>query len=494
MKPYLYGLFVAALLNICSGCNQPTGSYQSFDYNDKPGYGRIAKMSMEYEGVMRNPIIIVHGFLGSKLGLAKGDSSVWGTFYGMESRNLTPERLRNLACPMIPGQALNKIPTAVLPTAMMDSVEVKVAGIPLYINVYGRLIDTLNQAGYTPDSKPVPPNRKFHSLFEFYYDWRYDLPYNAAKLHEFVQAKREYMRKQYEQHYGIKNYDVQFDLIAHSMGGLLSRYYLRYGNQDLPEDGSMPVLDWRGSHFIDKVVIVATPNLGYLDTLWEMIHGLRLQLNAPLFPPAVIGTFHTYYQMLPTPGSKPVVFSDNPDEAADILDPATWKKYGWGLANPGYDETLQILLPDTKSPEERRKIALDHLSKCLARARQFIRAMQVKGTPPQDVAMILFAGDAYPTRRQLVIDRNSGAIANVSTEPGDGKVLATSARGDLRDGREWHPFLSSPVRWSSVFYLPAAHMGITADPIFDDNLLYFLLVYATPAQEARLIKSGLLKL
>ena len=35
-------------------------------------------------------------------------------------------------------------------------------------------------------------------------------------------------------------------VVAHSMGGLISRYYLRYGDSDLPESGPVPEPTWKG--------------------------------------------------------------------------------------------------------------------------------------------------------------------------------------------------------------------------------------------------------
>ena len=53
----------------------------------------------------------------------------------------------------------------------------------------------------------------------------------------------------------VKNYDVKFDIIAHSMGGVLARYYLQYGSSDLPLDGSLPEVTWEGSKYIDKMIM-----------------------------------------------------------------------------------------------------------------------------------------------------------------------------------------------------------------------------------------------
>ena len=66
-------------------------------------------------------------------------------------------------------------------------------------------------------------------------------------------------------------------------------------------------------------------------------------------------------------------------------------------------------------------------------------------------------------------------IEIIKYNPGDGKVLATSALMDTRVGGTWVPQLQSPIHWSSVTFLFAAHMGITQDPVFVVNVLYTLL-------------------
>ena len=82
--------------------------------------------------------------------------------------------------------------------------------------------------------------------------------------------------------------------------GLVSRYYLRYGTADLPTEGAKPDITWAGSKFVDRLIILGTPNAGYLDTILEMQNGTEV----PPFPPALLGTWPTYYQMMPVPSRR----------------------------------------------------------------------------------------------------------------------------------------------------------------------------------------------
>ena len=468
----------------CSSTDSSTGSYDSKSVYSRPLYSNIAKQSMAYEGVERNPVIVVHGFLGAKLKNYRTGENVWGEFRGISIlKGYSNEQLRGLSVPMETGKSLKDLKNDVRPFSILNNVDVGIMGIHFNIDAYDRMLEILAKAGYVPEGKPLPQGKRFSSLFVFYYDWRRDLPENAGRLNDFILQKKAYMQEQYRKNYGAVDYDVQFDIVAHSMGGLLSRYYLAYGNQDLPEDGSMPKLDWRGSKHVDKVVIVATPNAGYLDTFVEMQEGLSIAPEAPLYPPGIIGTFPTYYQMLPLVSTRSVIYKDDPKgPAVNLFDPDVWERMKWGLLNPKQDESLKIMLPGAKTPGERHAIALDHLRKCLQRAKQFTDALRTDATPPDDVSLYLFLGDSVPTRRTAEVDRNTGAFTVTEYEAGDGKVLASSARMDEREGREWTPFFRSPIRWQMVMHIFAAHMGITSSKEFEDNVCYYLMEATTKKQ------------
>lgn len=474
-----------AFVALFSGCNSTDpaiGSYNSCKVYDKPLFGNIARKSAEYQGPARNPVIVIHGFLGARLKNHVTGKTVWGDFTGREAFNgYSNEHLRQLSHPMGEGKRLDQLKDNVYAYKLLSKFNVKLLGIQFHVDAYNKLIQILTIAGYVPSHRPLPEGKKFYSLFTFYYDWRRDLPENAKRLDHFISKKRKYLQHEYEKLYGLKNFDVQFDIIAHSMGGLLSRYYLRYGGDDLPADGSLPDLEWKGSKYIDKLIIVGTPNAGYLDTCVELVNGLQVDPRAPAYPPSVIGTFATYYQMLPLTSTRSVIEKGS-GKNIDMFDIRNWIKYKWGLADPGQDKYLKIMLPGVKKKSQRYMIALDHLRKCLARAKQFTEAMRIYDLPPKDIAMILFAGDAVKTSRQAEVDPQTGKLTVTKYEAGDGKVLASSARMDEREGREWVPFMQSPINWRAVIHLKAAHMGITESYAFADNVSYYLLSFPTPKQ------------
>ena len=479
---------ITVIISGCTTSDTETGSYQSFAEYKTSIYGEVAQWTIDYEGIARNPVIIVHGFLGAKLIDPKTRENIWGNFrLSDEVTAFPPERSRMLAVPMTLGRPLQKLDSSAVVKGLMEKAKVRVFGMNIHLQSYSSMIKILTDAGYCAENQPLPKDKHIKNLFFFGYDWRRDLPYNAALLAKFIAKKKAFMQRQYAKYNGIKNYDVQFDVIAHSMGGLLSRYYLRYGGADMPADGSIAKPTWAGSKQIDKLLIVGTPNGGYLDTVLEMVRGMRVDSNAPMVAPGILGTWATYYQMMPPTSTRSVIYKGDPaKKGVDIFDPKVWIKLKWGLADPKQDKMLKVLLPKVKKASARRKIALEHLTKCLKRAKQFTDTMRVNASPPDDVKLFLFLGDAVETNRRATVDRKTGKLHVFDQDPGDGKVLVASALWDERMGLlKWVPYIICPIDWTAVYRLPAAHMGITKMEFFADNMTWCLLVTKTPAQIRR---------
>ncbi len=257
------------------------------------------------------------------------------------------------------------------------------------------------------------------------------------------------------------------------MGGLIARYYLRYGTQDLNENGSLPELTWAGSKHVEHLVIIGTPNAGSIDSLMSLVNGYRPAPLLPHYPAAVLGTMPSVYQLLPRSRHHPLIDQNN-QPIADIFAPELWEKNGWGLADPREDDMLKYLLTDVDTPEKRREIALDHLTKSLRRAKQFTAAMDVPAAPPASLHFFIVAGDSESTNKTARFDAK-GRLSIVEKGLGDGVVLRKSALMDERQKNHLTSRLISPIKWRQVLFLFSDHLDLTRNPAFTDNVLYFLM-------------------
>jgi pimeloyl-ACP methyl ester carboxylesterase len=283
------------------------------------------------------------------------------------------------------------------------------------------------------------------------------------------------VRAEYRKHFGVDNPDVRFDIAMHSMGGLVTRYFLMYGGQDLPSDGSLPELTWEGAKLVERVILIGTPNAGSATAFRDLVSGTQLAPLLPYYSPALMGSFPSIYQLLPRPRHKPVVWDGDADRPVDILDPDVWARMGWGLAAPGEAKMLEMLMPEVASAAERRDIALRLQRRMLTRAHNFMRALERPAQLPSHLRLYLVAGDAEPTLQRVSVSSADGHILASEQGVGDGTVLRSSALLDERVGNEWQPRLKTPLDFHSALFLPSDHLGVTRNEIFRDNVLYWLL-------------------
>src|SRR5436190_7206571 len=167
----------------------------------------------------KNPLVLNPGMTGSELRLKENGDKVGFKAFKSKSEDL-------------------RLPVMADPTKMQDGLiatdvlrNVKVAVFPAY-DVYGEFIKGMEtRGGYHEEDwdKPTLDGDK-DSLYVFAYDWRLDNVGNARLLIRKLDALRA----------TLKRPDLKFDVVAHSMGGMISRYAAMYGDADLPAEHAKP--------------------------------------------------------------------------------------------------------------------------------------------------------------------------------------------------------------------------------------------------------------
>ena len=441
-----------------------------------PELGDIYDEAAQAIAEERVPVVVIPGILGSRLEDADTGQIVWGGFVRGAADADVPEGARAVSLPMRMGTPLHRLRDRVEAVEVLDVVEVDLLLLArLRLAAYRDILLTLNAGKYRDrslgESGAIDYGGLHYTCFQLAYDWRRDVSEQAGVLDRQIRVAQQASRRAL----GLAESEpVRVDVIAHSMGGLVLRYYLRYGATPLPEDGSIPRVTWAGAEHVRRAVLVGTPNSGSVQALLRLVDGLSLSPIAPNYRPAVLGTYPAIYQLLPRTRHRRVVDGVT-GEAIDIFDPGVWARHGWGLASPDADRVLAWLLPEEATAEARRAVALDHLRKSLARAEAFHRALDREAPPPPShLELHLFAGDSEATPDVLAVGAD-GSIEIDRYSPGDEVVPRGSALKDERVGVGYAPGLRSPVPWARVQFLEGDHLGITRTRDFVDNLLWLLL-------------------
>ena len=442
----------------------------------------LYEQSAQYHKPDRNPVIVIPGILGSRLVDDESGRTVWGAFDNTSVDPSKRDDAQLLALPIADEIFLQRIRDQVRPDGVLDQVRLSFLGIPLDIRAYVGILSSLGVGGYRDPafgSDVIDYGEGHFTCFQFAYDWRRDNVENAILLKAFIDEQKAEIYEEYKARYGIEKEDIKFDIVAHSMGGLLTRYFLRYGDQPLPVDGSAPVLNWAGADDIERVILIGTPNAGATESFEQLLNGYDPGKPVlPHYPGYLLGTFPSIYQLMPRERHQRVVYDDTARTPVENLyDAALWEKHKWGLLSDSKNAVrfLEDALPGINEDRERRELAQIFVTSALKQAERFHAALDIPADPPEGLDIFLVAGDTEKTLDLVGVDYETGKVNIRDKAPGDGTVTRSSALMDERIGAEWQPTLDSPIEWAGVNFIPADHIGLTSDRSFTNNMLFLLL-------------------
>lgn len=337
----------------------------------------------------RPTLIFVHGYYGSTLREVGTDRRVfitaWEALFGRKSLSLYSKELAT-------------------PEAVELEVEGLLGSVPIVpfvysVDVYGAFLD---YADALPQVQTVA----------LAYDWRKDLGEAVGRLDHLVKTLEAK---------GVK----KIVILAHSMGGLVTSYYLGYGNQP----SASAKLNWDGARHVQSVVFMGAPFGGAVGIFSNFQRGAEFAWNASLLPAEAVATFPSSYALLPTSVNlidhatgQPIPF--------DLSSPDNWEKYGLGLL-ARKDLPAEII--------QRRK---EFTAAQVKNFTRFLKQIQFTPAPaPASLGVLNVVGrgrkttaHAYlnTTTRELIFPVDKPTKYNLASESlmeeGDGTVLVAAAQ------------------------------------------------------------------
>lgn len=412
------------------------------------------------------PVILIPGILGTRLA-DENNNEIW---VGSTAKLLTasyPELALPITDAPEDARYLNLHPTRITD---------KMAGRDFYASIE----NVLEQAGgyqRVQAGEPVAAGRRVY--YEFAYDWRQDNVISARKLGQLI----EQIRKDHA------NPTLKVDIIAHSMGGLIARYYLRYGDKDILSERDFTP-SYAGETTVRRVALLGTPNLGSVGPLQAFISGKKLALGS--LHAEVLATFPSVYQLFPHPVNNWIIGGDGKTLDRDLFDIDIWRRFQWSIFDPAVKARILANYTDAKQGEAYYQALEKDFEIKLERARTFVWSLSVSlKRSPWDIRV--FGGDCTLTPARILVEEVKGdsvvrlwpneilnrvpgvPYENLMLEPGDGAVTKASllARESLNPAVRRHQYSYFPV--SGEMFLCEQHDKLSSNITFQDNLLQYLL-------------------
>jgi pimeloyl-ACP methyl ester carboxylesterase len=369
----------------------------------KPNLPRIFPSLEAERRPGKNPVIVIPGVLGSRLFNRRTGEQVWPS--------ISVNHDDSLALP-ITGPTLAENTDDIIATEAIETL--RLARLIPEISVYDSLLLALERyGGYRRGNFEAPAeNGDRDTFYVFAYDWRRDNVESAQLLARKIAALKERLRRP----------DLRFDIVAHSMGGLVARYYAMYGDHDVLTSAA-PRPDWSGARNVSRLIMIGTPNGGSMDALHTLLSGYsvtdtnrpRLNLLKNL-DQDVTFTAPSVYQLLPSNSHARFLDAKLSPIKVDFFDIETWRRFGWSVAFEAEARlrerrALVKRQGEIEGAEEAERLAATRerfLRMALARAVAFHGALDAPGAPPEALRLYLFGGDCEATLDAAMIATING--------------------------------------------------------------------------------------
>ncbi len=413
------------------------------------------------------PLILIPGIMGSRLRDKSTQQVLWpGSIWRLAFHHYGELALE------IDSQTLEASPGNIEAFALADTA----AGQHFYDTIIATLVDSGSFEVTTPGTPVKDPVTRH--LYLFPYDWRLDNVATARKLSSLIdQLRVDYGRP-----------DLKVDIVAHSMGGIVSRYLLEFGSEDVL-DRDEAKITMAGASKINRLILLGTPNLGSTSTIENMIDGSKMVFERIM--PETLATLPSVYQLLPNSDRKPLVGIDGrplrvsePDGESperDIFDVNTWRDLEWSAFSPGVQSRLG---------EARAHLLQRYFERQLVRAGRLQRALEQE-QPQSSVKLIVFGADCQLTASRVLMETDNGRMVprfeakeikhpeagrpydELVQEPGDGVVTKASLLGRQSLDPTVQNRGGFPIAFS--FFLCSKHSDLPGNINFQDNLLNAIL-------------------
>ena len=412
----------------------------------------------------RVPVILIPGLLGSKLIRASDGTELWP---GSTSKLLTSD-YEDLALRIDP-ETLEPIDDGLVPGGIFEGAVGK--------DFYRHIIQDLRASGGYQLIEPGDPAvQQKAGLYVFTYDWRQDILKTAQKLDELI----ERIRRDYN------DPALRVDVVAHSMGGLVVRYYERYGTVDVLGGNTFTVTGL-GLAKLRRIVLLGTPNQGTVTAVHKFLNGYRVGVSA--LPTEGVATMPSTYELFPHPLVDWVVNVRGKPLNFDLFDVEFWRRYEWSI----FDHRIQRRMDRRRDVWPAQDVFEAWFKKRLDRARRFTWSLMVPAGPVPLIKALVLGSDCVPTPRRLVFENiESESIVRLRPEQifkpvpgldyeslmfeaGDGSVTRSSLLSRQNLSKEVPSFEQEGLETDRSRLVCAKHDALTSNDELIDAMIQYLL-------------------